>query len=790
MKYIIILTLYPLYLYSASILINFAKDENSTFSIVHLYDEQEIFCKKNLLDIDIFDIKCQFVDRIDQNIKNRENKYFYISFDQNYIIFKPKFKANLYPVTEELITNSEILKNQKQKYKHWIIIGYKENSNIFNKNDKYFINFPVTFYESELPSVGVLDLEEKPIHDAKDAKKLATIKKLYKNQKYQDVIDTCDLFLQSSSNTTFKSELELYKLRAYDKLMFLDEFQSQYIDPYESIDLAQNWLVQNPSSIYLPEVLMYITKSYLKLGLISKAKPYFEVMENEYKNSDFYYLTKLYYAQKAFSNRNKAKAIKMYKDVLYNTKSIPTAAMAALNLTDLYLILNDKKNAVDFYSKVLKAGDIFFKNNIKQNYNIAKKFAQIKEYDLAIKSVQKLIDIMNSKSENTLLEHMQKDLAYWHELRGDFDKAYQLYNSYLKKYPNGKYKEFVSKQIDKIQINFQENNETKRLNYLNKIIKNYPNDPIYEKAIIQKAKILLKQNQIDEILELKSELNKSEEGNNILKKAVIKKIDHAFKQDECIEAVAFIKEYNISSKNYNENNYYECFKRVGAYKEAFEIAKKHFNDQNINNKLHWLYKGAKVSNKIGLYKNTILLGNEVEQIAKKYNITKYLDIAYEKAEAYYSLKKYDDLMLKEVEKIEKLFKNSIKNIDIFDKVLRYAKSINNSLLIKKYAKEIIRLQKLHKISDYSPIVEFDLITILKKEKQYKEALDIGLELLYKKLNDNQKARVLYTLGELSQKLNKPKEAKEFFLKCGEIVQDNKWQKLCVENMKILSNNTQ
>ena len=784
MKNIIILILFTLQIDAASIIVNFAKDENKTFSTIHLQDSKEILCRKIDLNLDKYKIKCDFFERVDQNIKKRENKHFDIFFDNKSIIIVPKFEASLYPVIEELPQNSEILKNSTTKHNHWIIVGYKNRPTMFKKNTNLGIDFPVAFYEPNLPSVGVLDLEEKPIETTVEAKRLANIKSLYQKQKYEDVIEMVDILLEDSKDKTFESELELYKLRSLDKLMFLDSQTSTYIDPYDSVDLAIQWIEQNPSNENLPEVLMYIAKSYLKLGLISKAKRYIDILKQEYSESDYYNLVQIYYADKLFTSGKQAKAIKLYKNSLYKTKKISTAAIAALKLTDRYLDIKDNKNAVIFYKKVLNAGDIFLHDNIKQNYHIAKKLANIKEYDLAIKSVKRLINLSESKSD--LLESMEKDLAYWSELRGDFNSADKLYNQYLQNYKDGQYKQFVLERLEKLQINFKDNNDTKRLNYLNKMIKKYPNEPIHDKAIIQKAEILLKNRDFDGVLVLKQELNKSDIGKDILKQASIKKINKLLKDDECVSAVSLITTYNITPKEYNENKYYNCFQRVAAYQEAFDIAKKHFNDKNISNRLQWLYNGAKVSNKIGLYKNTILLSQKVENISQKLNTTKYIDIMYDKAEAYYNLKKYDDLMLKEVEKIDKVFKNSIKNIDIFDKVLRYAKNINNSSLIKKYSKKIIELQKLHNISDYSPMVEFDLMSVLKKEKNYQEALQIGLKLLYKKLNDEQKARVLYMLGELSQKLNRPKEAKEFFLKCGEIVKDSKWQKLCVENMKILS----
>jgi tetratricopeptide (TPR) repeat protein len=144
-------------------------------------------------------------------------------------------------------------------------------------------------------------------------------------------------------------------------------------------------------------------------------------------------------------------------------------------------------------------------------------------------------------------------------------------------------------------------------------------------------------------------------------------------------------------------------------------------------------------------------------------------------------------MLREVEKAQQLFPNSIKNVDLFAKVLRYAKSKKNDMLTASYAQKIMELQKRHKISDYSPMVELDYVNALKRLKQYSKALKEDVKLLYIKLTDAQRANVLYIAGELSLKTDKQKEAKEFFIKCGEIVEDSSWQRLCAENLKLLDN---
>jgi tetratricopeptide (TPR) repeat protein len=198
-----------------------------------------------------------------------------------------------------------------------------------------------------------------------------------------------------------------------------------------------------------------------------------------------------------------------------------------------------------------------------------------------------------------------------------------------------------------------------------------------------------------------------------------------------------------------------------------------------------MYKILNIYSKQGEHKSVIKLSEDIEKLSHILSTDKYNDICYVKAIAYYNLKEFNDLLLIEADKAQKLFPNDIRNIDLFSNVLRRAKKTRDNIQIKLYAEKIIDLQKRHKINDYSPMVELDYINALKALKQYDKALKEDIKLLYVKLTDKQQANVLYIAGDLSIKLDKKKDAKEFFTKCGLIVEDNPWLRLCSESLKLL-----
>jgi tetratricopeptide (TPR) repeat protein len=312
----------------------------------------------------------------------------------------------------------------------------------------------------------------------------------------------------------------------------------------------------------------------------------------------------------------------------------------------------------------------------------------------------------------------------------------------------------------------------------------YPNDSVYKKALLEKARTYVKNKKFRELFEIK-DLLEANGGKDILKSAAKKMVENDLKNDRCKSAIYMSQEYNVTIAENNQKKFFECLSRLGKYKQALAISKSYVDHKDLSIKLYWLYQTLQMYSKLGNSIKVLELSEDIEKLSGLLKIDNYNDIAYNKVEAYFDLRSNDELMLQEVKKVEKLFPNDIKNIDLFSKVVRYAKKNKNDTTIAIYTKKIIDLQERYKLNDYSPLVELDYINALKRLKQYDKALKEDLKLLYVKLTDKQKANVLYVAGELSLKLDKIVEAREFFTKCGEIVDDSAWQGLCAESLKLL-----
>ncbi len=781
---LIYLILFPIYLVSATMHVNIMRDNNETYSIVHIQDTDKIVCKEGM-DVNFKNfLECHFKKNLIRKNEPLENRYFKINISGKDIKIVPKFDYAFYPFKKTFVMDSIVEVDREKAYKHWVVVGFKNSSDLFLKRDSTLgLQFPIKFTHKQVPIIGELDFDLNPINQSKNATAILKIKEAYNNRKYQKVLTECDYLLGEEKNI-FLSEVKLYKIRALDKIVNAADSKGEDdgLDPMEVITLTKEWIAENPSSEILPEMYMLLAKTYLKLGRASKAKEYLDILQREYHDSRYNYLAQLVEADKIYKVKSKDEAIKKYKNILYNTSDFDIASMAALRLSEAYLAKKEPKKAAKYIVKVMKANRKFIKEHPVDSYRLAKVFSENNESNISVG----IATLLQNDEQESLVnqDELKKNIAYWYEKSGEIEKAINLYKAYLEEEKYGKYRAFVLERLDKIMLHSNESNVTKKLASLDTIMIKYKNDAIYAKALQAKAQILLEQKAYEKILALGGELKKYG-GEGLLKEVAKKQLKIYYHDRVCDKASNLLREYNLTIEPAEEEVAFDCFEKENAYEKALEISRKNLQKEDIEEKLKWTYKSAKIYKKIGRYKALILAADDIEKLEKIAKTNKYDDIIYDKIDAYYRLGGYDTLMLREVQKCEKRFPNNIKNLDVYEKVLLYAKKRNDTALVIHYTKKMIALQEKYNIETYTPKIELDYIEALRERKSYKKALEVDIKLLYKKLNDKQRAHVLYLAGYLSEKLEKKSEAKEFYTKCGEIVEDSAWIELCSDNLALL-----
>ena len=221
------------------------------------------------------------------------------------------------------------------------------------------------------------------------------------------------------------------------------------------------------------------------------------------------------------------------------------------------------------------------------------------------------------------------------------------------------------------------------------------------------------------------------------------------------------------------------------YKEAIALANKNVKKKklNIQDRLFWLNLEANALLKRSNFKKLLSVSNDLATLSDAYNQKEYKKSAlYYQFFALFGLKQYNKALLI-AQTIEKNYKNEFKNIEVFQKIVNYAKMIDNNTLLINYAKKIISIQKIYKSFVLSPQIELALIKSLKSIAKFKEAKDVAKELLQRVQASQTRARVLYELGDISLNLKEKTEAKKYFKECSKIKKTS-WSSLCKESLSI------
>ncbi len=655
------------------------------------------------------------------------------------------------------------------------IIFFKDKSPFFNQNQNLDgLDFKVDYKINHNFYIPVLNDDLTPKVKIDDAHKLLFAKKLYQKGDFDSVVKFVDKELEKENR--FESDLMLLKLKALDKILD-DKYEKKY--SYDDIkDLADLFLEKFPSNKNYTQVAFYKIKALFKMGKKKSAIKLLDNLKSSFEG-DFYVEKSLIQKAKFFSYSKREDSKKILYDLLYSTKHIDIALKSAYLLTKYNLLDNDTDEAKKYIKKILFSKPEYLLKDLKDSYNLAKKFASLKDYKDAVKIAKVLSKIKKD-------EEFLKNYAWWLDKAGLKDDGYKAYKKYLKTYPNGRYVEFVKERIQKILLDVNETNSSKKLSDIENVMKKYKNDPIYKKALLKKVELLKSENRFENILEMEQNL-KDINRSDYIDFAAKKLFDRYASKNDCQKMILIVDKYEI--KIDNENKLFmlsKCYYDFSMYKESSEIALKFLKNSNDDNEIQkWYYLAIKSLIKLKDFKEAQILFSDFEKLIDIDN-SKYKDIYYQMLKVYINLNEKNKIF-EAVEKIEKLFLDAPKNLDVYYQVLKYLiKNKESDLLIVYYAKKLLKLQKKLKVFTYSVEVDILLIKSLIKLNKNKEALKYFADAyLDKNKTDVQKSQLLFLAGEASLNLGKKEQAKEFFSKCGSETKSKMWLKLCSESLKLI-----
>jgi len=798
MKKIALFLLFVCYtsLFSLTLVLNSAKENKEDYFILHIFDQKEFLCKKEVLSITQERYVCNFDLKNDLKLEPKRTKLVDISFqnDKNgtKITITPKYKIKVFKTSMPLYETNEVGRYRYKKAKHWIFILYKNELFLKPSKKDEGINFPVLFSKGNLPSVGALDLNGMPISyvgGSKDITAYLAIKDDFDKNRYRFVISEVDKAIKNYPNSIFLNDFMLYKIRALNKILQTDkegDNQSQDESYEQIIKLGKEWIKKFPSNQNIPEVLYYIATAFQNLGQDSDAKYFYDMLITEHPNAKYTKLGIISFADNLYNKNKKLKAIELYKDVLYSTKDIQIASIAADRLGNIYLKLKDYKKSEEYFKKIIDANPDFYLKDQQKAYEFAMKLSRNKMEKLSVLLLEKLLKKI--KRNPGLKGDVIKSLGDIYRKMGNKKMAFKYYKEYLNSFRYGQYADEIKKDLDGLFFDSDEKNSTKLLSHYDKLMKKYEEGNIYQKAGILKAKLLIKMKRYSEALDFLNNFNYDVKNKKIvtkLKREAAKFLaEKNLKSLNCLKAVELVDSYKISIDGNLSKNLAQCYIDTNSYDKAITVSQRELKKvKNAKEKYFWLKIQADAAYKKGDFKNLLMISNDLLTLGKSYGIKDYQKALYYKFFALFELKKYDEA-INIANKIESIYPDDFRDTEVYNELVKYGKKIDDSTTVIKYSKEIIRLQNRYKSYPYSPKVELELILSLKKLKKYKEALAVAEELLKRAEDKKTKARVLYEMGDIYLKSQNSKKASEVFKECSKLDVKSGWVDLCKESLKL------
>ncbi len=780
-----ILLLSPLYLFALHISVDSAKDNFIPYSVVYIKDKQPFRCIEHKDDFGTTQyVACSFDKKSTTEIKNVYDDFFTISSsikDTHFVItITPRYKLKLYAEIFDLTKDKTTFVAQPSKAKTWSIVGFKKDLPLLKEKQKSSgLNLPFYFDTEQLPYVGSLDIKGNPVFIKKveDVKEYLRVKKLFANKKYTQALELIDDIVQKYPNTLFSAELLYYKIKIYQRLHDYDNV----------IEQAKVFLREYSSDENIPEVLSLIAHSYARLNQYIDADYFFDRLFSEFPNTLFTYKGYIYKGEALEESGSTKKAKNYYKKALYGTKDIDVAVDAADHLARL-LLHTDPKQAAKYVDKIAVKKPSFFFDHYKESKQMMGEFADMAEYEPAAQIAHALLQSINPSYDD--YEDILKNWALWLSKTGKKKEALVALNKYIKAFPEGDYIDTIVVQKDKLFFDVAaDKNATARLKEYDKLIQEYPNDTIGDKALYEKAKLLLEQQQYNAVLGMKQELQALDpevytDVQTIITDSAKGAMQEALQKNKCQGALTIANEYNITIEVKWDDKIYQCALKGGEFDLARKTVMKHIHASSIAQRQKWLYRYVQLDFETGNYTEVIDVAHDLISLIDNPQKSPYKGVYRYLFDAYDRLDNYQG-MIDTIVKIQKIFAQSYKDIDRYTAVVRRAIEKKDDTVVVTYAQKVVDIQ--NKIHSYpqSPYIDFTLYNAYLQKGKYTQAYKT-IQTLTKsvQLKSKQKARAYYLLGNILEKLGKKEQAKKAYKESIKADKESAWAQLAQSALEI------
>ena len=762
-----------------------AKEAQERYSVVNITNSTPFLCQlqKDSFGVDK-ELVCAFSEHPKPPFKTLHSDFFTIvpkEIGGNFfLILHAKHRLFAKPIIFDLTKDDEVFKEKTATAAHWVVVGYKKKLPLvaLTPQKEQSINFPFYNEHEVLPYVGGLDLNGNPVHikESEDVRAFVEVKRLFALKRYDDCIEAVDNVLEYYPKTLFASELLYYKIKSLFKLHAYDTV----------IELSKEYLHNFSSSENVPEVLLMIAASYYKNGQYSDADYFFDRLFHEHADSVFSDWGYIYKGDMAADSGENSKARRFYKKALQRTKNIEVAATAAFKLAKLYVDEGKYDQAVYYIDKILHAKEEFFYTHYQEAKQLMYAFADAQRYLIAAKIDEAILKYMKRGEED--YEQNLRNLGLWYAKTKEKQKALEALDRYIKEYNDGLYIEEIEKTRDALFFDTKEKKGTDLLKKYDALIERYGNDPIGQRALYEKVKLMLQKRMYSDVLQLKEQIESLDselypDKEKLIQKAALGLIESALKNEQCQVVLDVQKSYDLSVSDKWDFDLYDCFIKAGNFNKAREIAKKHLETKNLELKKEWLYRYIEVDFKTGNYSEVIKAAKDLLALVEDVEKSPYKKVYRVLFDAYDRLGDYDK-MLETIEKIIEFYGIRYEDIDRYAAMVKAGIEKKDDNIVIKYGKVVYDLQKKVGKRIYSPFIEFALYQAYMNKGEYKKALEVITALDNLKLSAKERSRQLYLKGAVLDKLWQNDAAKKAYEAAIKADPTSAWAKLAQTALEI------
>ena len=770
--------------FALEISIESAKDDFTKYATLQISDKNNFICQEIKDDFaTTTEIVCAFSKKPSQAVPQLQNDFFKVnSFrkkDTFFVSIKPFYKIKLFADVFDLSQDDTVFSANVKIAKRWTIVGYKEKLPLVKQQQKseLAINFPFYLDKDKLPYVGSLDLQGNPVHIKKveDVTEYLKIKRYVAKKRYEDALDMIDEVLANYPHTLFKSELLYNKIKIYDRIKDYDNV----------INLAKVYLREYSSDENIPEVLSLMAKAYAKIGQNTDADYFFDRLFSEHHGNVYAQWGYIYKGEMLESSGGNSEAIKYYKKALYETQNLEVAAAAAYHLTQI-LMAHAPKKAAKYAMKIINAKADYFMENVKASFKIMERLADAGEYKTAAAIANAMLQAMGPTYDE--YEELLKDKALWLAKTTEKKAALQALNDYIKKFPEGDYIDVVQTAKDGLFFENDDRNASAKLAEYNKLIEEYAGDVIAQKALYEKAKLLLKEKKYAAVLSLQNDLkaldtDKFVDVDDIIKEAAVGLMEESLQEKNCENVLVVANDYNITLSDAWDDGIYECSMKGGDFQLSKTIASKHLQSTNIEQRKKWLYRYIKIDFETGNYSEVVDAAKDLISLLDNEKTSPYKDVYRYLFDAYERLEQKEN-MIQAMAKIEEIFGLDYRDIDRYVAMVSLADELKDDNMLIKYGTKVMRIQEGSHSHAQSPYIEFALYGAYMNKNDYNNALKVIRSLDKLKLSKSDRARQKYLLGMVLSKLWRDAEAQKAYKEAIEADANSAWAKLAKSALEI------